>query len=765
MTVPADEIAAPEPRPYVAVALGIVALTLIAYAPIYWNDFIYLDDAHCITLNPPIAKGLTIETFRWSWTTTRHGYWHPLTWLSLLADVSMFGYGPWGMHLTNVVLHIATSVGLLFLFARMTDEFWPSAFLAALFAVHPMHVESVAWAIERKDVLSTFFLVLTTASYVECARRPSLGRHVLTSVLFTLGLLAKPMLVTMPFALLLLDVWPLRRTNLTDAESSPRFGRRSWIELVAEKLPLFALAFGFSVLTFRLQKEVGAVVPLETFPWQPRIANVLTGYVWYLRTTLWPTHLAVVHTLNLHGPPIGMILPAVLLVGITLFFLRQFRRHPELLVGWLWFGGTLFPVSGIAQSGLQAYADRFAYVPHIGLFVVLIWGSMILVRRFRIRPALVTSLAAALLVVSTALTFRQVVFWRDTETLFRHAIAVTTDNARAMAILGEYYWSQRRLDDAAEMMEKALAIDLIDHDGFDLLGKIEIERGRFPEAERALRHSIEVFPKNLAPYQGLAHVLYVQQRFAEAADVLVFLIQRNPREPAAWMLLGKVRAAQHNEGDAITNLTSALELRPDYPEAHRELAFVQLQRNELAEAERHFVEAIRGHPDDSAAWTGLFRTVYRQERWQEAAQFASDAIGRFPKMPVFRGERASALYRMGRRTEARTEYDELERLSPGWAENAATTAIRMATLPGDLGRTEALELAEQAAQSTEYGKVWALEPLAATQASLGRFDDAIATIDRALALPMLPAELQDRLREDRAKFVRRQPLREPGGDR
>jgi protein O-mannosyl-transferase len=754
-----------ESRPYVAVALGIAILTLIAYAPICWNDFIYLDDVHCITANPEMPKGLTFETFVWSWSTTLHGFWHPLTWLSLLADVSLFGYGPLGMHLTNVVLHIATSIGLFLLFVRMTGAFWRSAFLGALFAVHPMHVESVAWAIERKDVLSTFFLVLTIASYVEAARSPSVGRHVLTSVLFTLGLLAKPMLVTLPFALLLLDVWPLGRTNLTDPESSPRFGRRSWVWLIFEKLPLFALAFGFSLLTFWLQKKAGAVVSLETLPWLPRITNVLTGYAWYLRTTLVPTHLAVVHTIYPRFTPFDVILPGVLLVAITLFFVTQVRRHPELLVGWLWFGGTLFPVSGIAQSGLQAYADRFAYVPHIGLFVVFIWGGAIGVRRCRIRPAIVTSLSAALLVICTGLTFRQVLLWRDTGTLFRHSIAVTTGNARALAILGEYYWSRGQLDDAAEVMEKALAIDDIDHDGFDLLATIDIQRGRYPEAERALRRSIEVFPQNPEPYQGLAHVLYVQQRFDEAVTVLEGLLAKDPRRFRSHLLLGEIRAAQHRYVDAIDHLSHALELAPNQPEAHQELALVHLRRNELDLAERHFAAAIRGRPENAAGWTGLFRALYRQERWQDAVQAASDAITRFPKMPVFRGERAAALYRMGRRTEAQTEYDELERLSPGWADNAATTAMRMATTAGDESRTEALELAEQAAQSTEYGKVWALEPLAAAQANLGRFEEAIATIDRALALPMLPAELTERLRDDRAKFVRRQPLREPGGDR
>jgi tetratricopeptide (TPR) repeat protein len=753
------------PRPYLAVALGIVALTLIAYAPIYWNGYIFLDDGDYITNNPPIAKGLTAETMRWAWTTNHHGFYHPLTWLSLLADVSIFGYHPWAFHLTNLVLHILTSVGLFLVFVRMTDAFWPSAVLAALFAVHPMHVESVAWAAERKDVLSTFFLVLTIASYVRTAHRPSIGAHVLTSVFFTLGLLAKPMLVTLPFGLLLFDVWPLRRTNLTGAETPSRFGRRSWIELVAEKLPLFALAFAFSLLTFRLQKDVGAVVPLSRLPWQPRIATVLEGYVWYLTTTLVPMPLAAFHTHRLEIPPIEMIFPALLLVGITIGFLLLFRTHPELLVGWLWFGGTLFPVSGIVQSGPQAYADRFAYVPHIGLFIVLVWGGMILARRLHFGSAALGGIVAAVLLVCTGLSCRQVSLWRDTETLYLHTLAVTTGNHWGHAILGEYYLTQGRLDDAAKQLEISLSMDDRTRQVIDDLGQVEILRGHFADAEKAVRASLRIDPKDIETQHRLAYVLFFEQKTDEAADILEKVLAKHPQRALSQELLGEVRNSQRRYDDAITHLTAALDLWPDYTKAHGELAGVYLERNEFSLAEKQFAEAIRLRRDDPMTWSGLFRAVYRQDRAQDAVRIANEAMAQFPGVAVFRGMRALALDRLGRRNEARNDYDELERIAPGWAEGAARTAMRMATSVDDVGRNEALELAEQAAASTEFRKVWALEPLAASQAALGRFDAAIATIDRAVALPMLPAMLVARLREDRAKFMRREPLREPAIER
>jgi protein O-mannosyl-transferase len=540
MSLSANEAdAAVRPRPYLAVALGIVALTLLAYAPIWRNDFFYLDDDYDIVSNPPIAKGLSPETIRWAWTTTHHGYWNPLTWMSLLGDVSLFGFHAWGMHLTNLLLHIATSVGLFLVFAWMTDEFRASALLAGLFAVHPLHVESVAWAAERKDTLSTLLLVLTIASYVAAARRPSFGWRVTTIVLYALGLLSKAMLVTLPFALLLLDVWPLRRTNLT-ADSSPSFERRSWFALIAEKLPLFALAFAFSVVTFRLQKGVGAVASLELLPWQPRIANVLNGYVWYLQKTFVPTHLAVFHSHRLEIPPIEMIFPAVLLAAITLFFVTQFRKHPELLVGWLWFVGTLFPVSGISQSGSQAYADRFAYVPHIGLFIVIVWGGLALVRRWPIRVAI----SAAALGVCAILTAQQVALWRNTDTLFRHTLAVTSDNKYALLTYGDYCRIQGRLDEAAEHLQSVVAIDERTLGAFDLLGRIDVERGRFAEAEPSLRKALAIRPGNPETRFRLGYALFMQGKFDEAGNAIERLAAGFPQWPEVQELLGKVRAAQ-----------------------------------------------------------------------------------------------------------------------------------------------------------------------------------------------------------------------------
>jgi protein O-mannosyl-transferase len=758
MSAASNEIATPAGRrPYLAVALAIALVTLIAYCPVFRNGFIDLDDPNYITSNPEIPKGLTAETFRWAWTTTRHAYWHPLTWLSLLADVSMFGYCAWGMHLTNLVLHIATSVGLFLVLARMTEELWPSAATAALFAVHPMHVESVAWAAERKDVLSTLFLVLTIASYAAAARRPSFGRHVLTSVLFTLGLLAKPMLVTLPFGLLLLDIWPLRRTNLTDRD--PRFPRRSWFALVAEKLPLFALAFGFSLWTFRLQRDMGAVISLKELPWGPRLANVFDGYLWYLKTTFVPIDLAVFHSPRLAVAPLETVVSALVLVGITLFLAWRVRTQPALLVGWLWFCGTLFPVSGIAQSGMQAHADRFSYVPHIGLFVALVWGGAALCRRLRIGPKIVGAALAALLLVCVTLSVRQVTLWRDTDTLFRHALAVTTDNYWLNAMLGEYCWVGGRYPESLEHLEAATALD-DKHDGpFNVLGHVNVKLRRFPEAERAFRKALDLVPDNPEAIHNLGQVLFIQRKLDEAAATLEGLLAKHPARPETQELLGKVRAAQGRFDEAIACFKRALEMRPDFPEAEHGIGLVELQCNRPGGAETHFQRALEKRPDFPAAWMGLFRAVYRKGNPLEAGRIAQESLHRYPASAAFGSELALALHRMGRLDDARAQYAELERNFPGFAETSARTARRMATSVDDLDRCESLEPAEAAAQATEFAKAWALEPLAVAQAANGQFDEAIATVDRALALPMLSAGLRDELRADREKFVRREALR------
>lgn len=530
----------------VLVGFALFLATLIAYAPIRANDFIDLDDESYITENPNVHAGLTDESIRWAWTADRGGYWQPLMWMSLQLDVTLFGYHAWAIHLTNVLLHAATSVLLFVLFAQLTDAFWRSALLAALFALHPLHVESVAWAAERKDVLSTFFLVLTIGAYAWTVRKPTWGRHVLTAALFTLGLLAKPMLVTLPFALLLLDVWPLGRWQpwglpvAAPATAAPLpLGR-----LLREKALLFALAIGCSAITLRLQRELGGMFTFEEITPASRLVNALNGTVWYLQKTLAPIDIAFFYPHRLSLPAAEGLLSGGLVIGITLGLAARFRSQPELLVGWLWFLGTLFPVSGVAQSGEQAYAARFAYVPHIGLFITLVWGAGSIAAWSAIRPGLLGVAAALVLLVFGALTREQVRRYLDAETLWKHTLALTgDDNGRAHLNLGVFQLKKGMPTQAVEHLQRAIELSPIvaAQEGYNNLGIAFYQLGQVAEARRAFERALEGNPQHPDVRYNLAVALLASGDRDAGILLLEESLKRTPSKREAAELLERLR--------------------------------------------------------------------------------------------------------------------------------------------------------------------------------------------------------------------------------
>jgi hypothetical protein len=378
----------PHRRWIIIACLFLVVATLATYGDLRNHQFINYDDNVYVTDNPTVQGGLTLTGLVWAFTTLHSGLWIPLTWLSFMVDSQLFGLHPGGFFLTNLFFHIANALLLFWWLLRTTRAPGRSFLAAALFALHPLHVESVAWATERKDVLSTFFWLLTMWAYVWYAERPRLGRYVLILVCFSLGLMAKPMLVTLPFALLLLDYWPLGRLSLKGpaaAAASPKPGPGVTIKrLVWEKSPLLVISALSSVVTFSVQKEAGAISTLHTLPIPNRLANAMVACVSYLGKMFWPAHLAVLYPLPGHNPPIWQAPAAGLALAVlSLLALRQARRHPYLLVGWLWYLGTLLPVIGLVQVGVQAMADRYTYVPSIGLFIAVVWGMADLAARWR----------------------------------------------------------------------------------------------------------------------------------------------------------------------------------------------------------------------------------------------------------------------------------------------------------------------------------------------------------------------------------------------
>jgi protein O-mannosyl-transferase len=415
---------------------ALALLTLFAFLPVLGNGFVLLDDAVYVTGNARVNQGLTGESLSWVWSANVGNNWHPLTVLSHMLDCQIFGLEPAGHHLTSLLLHLANVLLLFEVLRRMTGAAWPSAAAAALFAIHPLHVESVAWVAERKDVLSTCFWILAMGAYTLYVRRPSTGRYLLVALAMVLGLMAKPMVVTLPLALLLLDVWPLGRLRL-----EPGWGRRL-ARLAIEKLPLLGLSAAASVIT--LQYQTTSLVALEVLPWRFRLANAAVSYATYLGKTLLPRNLAVFYPIQFAISPWKAWGAAALIAALTALVVWRMRKSPWLLVGWLWFLGTLVPVIGLIQVGRQAMADRYTYIPSIGLFLAVCWELRSLAGSRKRRAALAAAAVAAILAL-TAATRQQVRHWSDSISLFRHAVEVTHDNyvarlglAKALAWRGDW---------------------------------------------------------------------------------------------------------------------------------------------------------------------------------------------------------------------------------------------------------------------------------------------------------------------------------------
>jgi protein O-mannosyl-transferase len=452
----------PIPHPKALVLIGLAALVLFAFSGMLQNGFIHYDDHVYVTDNPHVKGGLSARGVRWAFSATDAGFWHPLTWLSLMADAQCFHLNPAGYHGTSLLLHLATT-GLLFLvLAGLTGSVGRSAFVAALFGIHPLQVEPVAWVAARKDVLSAFFWVAAIGIYGWYAVRPGFLRYAALVAAFALGLASKPMVVTLPLILLLLDVWPLNR--LTDGDGSripderTRFRPVSWKTALAEKIPLVMMAAGAVAVTLFAEGKVGALKSLESFSLSQRIANALVSYVRYAGKVLWPSDLSIHYAHPGNWPLWAVAGSAILLAGVTLAVLRRLRPNPYLAVGWLWFVVTLLPVIGIVQIGSHAMADRYAYVPSIGLFLMIAWGIPDLAgRRFSARavgPAAAILLLAALAVVSRS----QVSHWRNAVTIFRHAAQVEPNNALVQNNLGAALTRAGNPAEAVGPLQEALRI-------------------------------------------------------------------------------------------------------------------------------------------------------------------------------------------------------------------------------------------------------------------------------------------------------------------
>jgi len=522
------------------------------------HDFVNFDDGLYVTKNPEVQAGLSWRGLVWAFQTNRSLNFQPLTWLSHTLDCQLYGLCPWGHHLTNLLFHAANAVLLFLVLKHLTgaagkhsesvEYVWPCALAAGLLAVHPLHVESVAWVSERKDVLSMFFWLLALGAYSAYARWPGVIRYLMVLVAFSLGLMAKPMVVSLPCVLLLLDYWPLRRCE--KEHSSPL---RTWSWLVVEKIPFFALSAVVSVVALTMQQHGGNLIPEEIISVKARLANAVVAYVFYLSKAVWPYPLAVFYPHPITVRPLGQIACSVLLLAtITVAVLAARKRHRFLLVGWLWFLGTLIPVIQIFQTGLLAYADRYAYIPLIGIYIIVAWGLSALVSAKRLSPGggrnpAVKAAAGAAgvgLVLLTALSINQAHYWRDSQTLFQHAVNVTEDNDLAHYNYGNELANAGRVEDAVFHYREALRINPGSAKTHNNLGVLLAGSGLFEEAVQHYQEALRLYPEYAFAHNNYGLALMHLGKIREAEEHFREALRIDPAYAEAQTHLNEARAAQ-----------------------------------------------------------------------------------------------------------------------------------------------------------------------------------------------------------------------------
>jgi len=596
--VAAHASAPPRWETVVWVCLLLAGLTFALYFPVAHHDFLNFDDPDYVTKNLRVQAGLTFAGVRWSF-----GTWHPLTWLSLMTDVELFGAKPGALHLVNLFWHTGNTVLLFLLLRRLTGGLWRSAFIAALFAWHPMQVETVAWIAERKGVLSTFFGLLTLwwyASFVEQSRVKSPKSKVsytLALVLFALALLSKPMLVTLPCLMLLLDYWPLKRVS----PPGHSFNFKLWLPIVREKIPFFLLSALSAAATVFWQKEAGALQTLAGYSAASRIENALVGYAHYLGKTFWPVALATPYPRANHWPMVILTLSFLLTAGLCATALWQVRRRPFVFTGWLWFWGMLIPVIGLIQAGAQSVADRYGYMPLVGLFLLVTWSANEAIARWRL-PRLAVGLVATLVLLGCAARTRdQLRHWQNSETLFQHAIAVSRDNFLAHYLLGTYYDSLGRGAEAFQQYRRSAEIKPNYADPWNNMGYRLAGEGDFVQAAACFEAAARARPDVVDFRYNLAKALNRAGKTDEAGEQFRQVLQQKPEFAIAHNDYGLLLLGQRKFDEALAQFQESIRLQPENPLPHFNLGRVFAARGQRAEAIQHFRAALRLRPDFAPA--------------------------------------------------------------------------------------------------------------------------------------------------------------------
>jgi tetratricopeptide (TPR) repeat protein len=601
---------------FLSICLALVFVAALPYLQTFRHAFIRFDDGVYVYENTHVQQGLTWSNILWAFTTMSAGNWHPLTWLSHMLDGQIFGLDPGWHHLVNVLLHAGNTLVLFLALHAMTSSVWRSALVAALFALHPLHVESVAWIAERKDVLSTFFGLSALWAYANYVRRPSFSRSAFLLGLFGLSLLSKPMLVTLPFLFFLLDLWPLNRLTFGNKKK-----QASIIQLLPEKLPLFAMSAVSSIVTWKAQHAAGAVASLQLWPLSFRLSNAVVAYVAYLTKTVWPTDLAIIYPFPDQIPILTTTLAILALLAITITVLAFIRQRSWLTVGWFWFLGTLVPVIGVVQVGAQSMADRYTYFPLIGIFIMLAWSLPATAFAPANRPLLITAgaMIALLLTGLTVLTFKEVRLWKNTVTLFNHALVVTKTNYMAHHLLGGALREQGDLAGAKSQFEQALQIRPDYADTHHDLGTVLLQERDFANAEAHFNVALKSKPLDPMVWNALGMAKAHQGKIDEAVSLYRHALTLNPDYANAYSNLGATLLRQGKYDEAIETCQKALLLRPNHAETHAALAAALWNRNRADEAIFHNRRAIELNPNLIDARYNLGWALLQKADYGEAA--------------------------------------------------------------------------------------------------------------------------------------------------
>ncbi len=597
-----------KPRAFLIMVFLALAVAA-AFSPTWGNGFVDYDDQDYVTANPEVGRGLTADGFLWAFKTGTAANWHPLTWLSHMLDVSLYGLKAGGHHLTSLLIHAFSAVLLFRVLTACTGAAWRSALVAALFALHPLHVESVAWVSERKDVLSGLFWMLVMGAWLRYARRPSAAAYLLTALALAAGLMSKPMAVTLPFVLALLDVWPLDRVpwrRPACAGVAAPAGRLSWGAWIGEKVPLLAMSAASSFVTYAVQKETGAVVSLVKRSLVMRVANALRSYAVYVSQMFWPAGLSVSYPEGMTGWPSWQVLAsAVFLAAVSAVALSQWRRRPYLGMGWMWYLGTIVPVAGLVQVGSQAHADRYTYLPLVGLFVALAWyAGDLAAGRPRLGPVLAAA-AVGLLLVLSLLTRRQTAYWRDGISLFSRALAVDGNNWEAHTLIGNFLMGEGRDREAVIHYGRSLRLNPTQAVPYNNLGSISLREGRTAEAMALFEKALLANPRYAEARYNKGLVLAGSGRADEAVAQFVEAVRLKPDYPAALFNLGVMLAGLGRHEDAAARLRRAADLDPEDVEARYYLARELAALGRYGEARRELGEVLRLRPEDAAAARAL----------------------------------------------------------------------------------------------------------------------------------------------------------------